>query len=110
MPRLRPGKSRNTSRCFRNPALSFLIPCPNCGPRSAYDFRCGGEVLTRPQPGAPEDEWVDYFFYRNNTAGVHREWWYHKFGCRRWFLADRDTVTNGVVRAFWPEDAPQEAT
>jgi heterotetrameric sarcosine oxidase delta subunit len=66
-------------------------------------------VLVRPQPGAHADEWVNYFYYRQNRAGIQREWWYHKLGCRRWFLADRDTVTNDVVSAFWPEDAPQPA-
>ena len=90
--------------------MSFLVPCPNCGPRSAYDFRCGGEVLTRPDPDAPSDEWVRYFYYRRNEAGVHLEWWYHRFGCRRWFTAERDTRSNQVVQSFWPEDASQRAS
>ena len=31
--------------------MSFLIPCPNCGKRSVYEFRFGGEVKTRPAAG-----------------------------------------------------------
>ena len=31
--------------------MSFLMPCPHCGDRSVYEFRFGGEVKQRPQPG-----------------------------------------------------------
>lgn len=83
--------------------MAFLVACPNCGERNVYEFRFGGEVTTRPSPDASEDEWSDYFYARRNIAGVQREWWYHKLGCRKWFLADRDTVTNEVSRTAWPE-------
>src|SRR5205814_9391619 len=36
--------------------------------------------------------------FRRNVAGVQREWWNHRFGCRLWFLAERDTRTNEVLR------------
>ena len=73
------------------------------------DFRFGGEALTRPGVTAPIEEWTRYYYFRQNLAGVQREWWYHKFGCRKWFLAERDTRTNQVFRTFWP-DAQAEAT
>ena len=30
---------------------------------------------------------------RKNPRGVHREQWLHTQGCRRWFMATRDTVS-----------------
>ncbi len=80
-----------------------MLTCPNCGERSAYDFTFGGEVQTRPAPDAPEDTWTKYFYYRANQAAVQCEWWYHKYGCRRWLMADRDSVTNRIDRTFWPQ-------
>lgn len=83
--------------------MSFLVPCPNCGPRSAYEFRYGGEHNPRPTPPVPDDVWTDYLYGRRNEAGRHTEWWYHRMGCRRWFLALRDTVSNTVIETRWPE-------
>jgi sarcosine oxidase subunit delta len=85
--------------------MAFLVPCPNCGERSVYEFRCAGEVTTRPGPDAPHGELTAYLYARKNVAGEQREWWYHKFGCRRWFIGVRDTVTNEVLRTGWPEEA-----
>ena len=31
---------------------------------------------------------------------MQREWWYHRFGCERWFQAERDTRTNEVERVI----------
>jgi sarcosine oxidase subunit delta len=86
--------------------VSFLLPCPHCGPRSAYEFRFGGEVKQRPAPGAPEERWVDYIYTKTNEAGVQKEWWYHRDGCRQWIQALRNTVSNEVLEAFFPEETP----
>jgi sarcosine oxidase subunit delta len=45
--------------------------------------------------------WADYVFMRSNTRGLHREQWVHAHGCRRWFKAERDTVSYDIV-ATWP--------
>ncbi len=82
--------------------MSFLLPCPQCGPRDVYEFRWGGEVSERPAPGSPGDVWVSYLYLRQNEAGAQREWWYHRMGCQRWFVAVRDTVTNDVTSTSWP--------
>ena len=77
----------------------LLIPCPWCGPRAESEFTCGGEAdIARPlDPTALSDrEWGDYLFMRTNTRGAHREQWHHSFGCRRWFVVERDTVTYAV--------------
>ena len=58
--------------------MSFLLPCPNCGPRPVDEFTCTGEVTVRPK-------------------SVQREWWCHRNGCEAWFTAERDTRTNEVL-------------
>jgi sarcosine oxidase, subunit delta len=88
--------------------VSFLLKCPNCGERSVYEFRFGGEYRPRPARDAPDSVWVEYVYSRENKNGVHREWWYHRDGCGAWFLAQRDTVTNNVLATGWPESAEQD--
>ena len=92
--------------------MSFLVPCPQCGPRDVYEFRWGGVQSRRPAPDSPRETWVSYLYLRDNVAGTQQEWWYHRAGCRRWLLAVRDTRTNVVARAFWPPrpTAPPETT
>ena len=82
--------------------MSFLLPCPQCGPRDVYEFRWGGARSRRPAPDSPREAWVAYLYLRENPAGRLQEWWYHRMGCRRWFLAVRDTRSNEVAHTFWP--------
>ncbi|MFQ5829745.1 MAG: sarcosine oxidase subunit delta [Candidatus Methylomirabilia bacterium] len=83
--------------------MSFLLPCPQCGVRDVYEFRWGGEYSSRPARGSPPSVWTGYLYLRTNAAGPQEEWWYHRMGCRQWFLAVRDTRTNAVERTYWPE-------
>ncbi len=46
-----------------------------------------------------------YVYFRRNAAGVQREWWHHRFGCQSWFLAERDTRTNEVLKTEPPRPA-----
>jgi heterotetrameric sarcosine oxidase delta subunit len=80
----------------------LLLSCPNCGARNVTEFRFGGEQHLRPQdPQAASDaEWNDFVYLRVNLRGVQREWWYHRAGCGLWFLAERNTGTNEVLRTF----------
>ena len=56
-----------------------------------------GEVTSRPPLGSSSlRELTDYVYFRDNLAGVQREWWQNRAGCGEWFLADRDTRTNEV--------------
>lgn len=78
----------------------LLIKCPWCGERDESEFNCGGEAgITRPEdPFALSDaEWADYLFMRSNPRGAHKELWNHGQGCRRWFTAERDTVTYKIA-------------
>ena len=87
--------------------MSFLLPCPNCGERSVYEFRFGGEIKQRPALDAPIEQWADYRFNRVNAAGVQTEWWFHSSGCRQWLQAVRNTVSNEVLQTYFPgEERP----
>ena len=73
----------------------LIVPCPNCGPRNSADFRYVGESRPRPDPNAASpEEWRAYLYERANPAGILRETWYCRSGCRRYFVLERDTVTN----------------
>ncbi len=63
--------------------MSFLLTCPNCGPRDVQEFRYGGELFAAG--GAA------------NLPGPQRERWYHRLGCRQWLVAERDVRTNDVL-------------
>ena len=77
--------------------MSFLLPCPNCGPRDVNEFVCAGELTSRPQESPSLRELATYVYFRRNVAGVQREWWFHRLGCETWFHAERDTRTNDVL-------------
>ena len=75
----------------------ILLPCPNCGPRNAAEFRYVGESHVRPDPNtATPQEWRAYLYLRDNPAGWVSETWLHRAGCRRYLVVERHTVTNEV--------------
>ena len=77
--------------------MSFLLTCPNCGPRDVSEFRYGGQI---PPICAESSRPI-----ASNLPGPQRERWYHRFGCRRWLFADRDVRSNEVFRTTWLDDA-----
>ena len=89
--------------------MSFLLPCPNCGPRDVNEFVCAGEVTYRPKRDPTLVQLTSYLYFRRNVAGVQREWWYHRFGCELWFQAERDTRTNEVLTTEVVHGARDEA-
>ena len=75
--------------------MSFLLACPNCGPRNIYEFRFGGEAKSRPDENSVTgEEWADYVYLAKNVCGLQKEWWFHTKGCGCWFTVVRDTRTN----------------
>ena len=81
----------------------FLIECPWCGERDETEFSCVGEAhIVRPKkPEKLSDEqWADYLFMRKNPKGEHREQWLHAAGCRRYFNAERDTVSYQIKGTY----------
>ena len=78
----------------------ILLPCPWCGPRDAEEFGYAGEPHARPDPlTTSTEQWRSYLYLRRNVAGWTTERWYHRLGCRRYLLLERDTVTNEVRTA-----------
>ena len=81
----------------------FIIKCPWCGERDQGEFSCHGEAhIVRPKdPDALTDEqWGDYVFFRKNPKGIHYERWIHAHGCRRWFNAVRNTITDEFIGTY----------
>lgn len=86
------------------------ITCPWCGPRAESEFSCGGEAhIVRPldTDALDDKQWGDYLFMRKNPKGQHFEQWHHSQGCRRWFNAERDTVTYRFKQFYKPGEGPQ---
>lgn len=76
--------------------MSFLLTCPNCGPRDVSEFRYGGQILV---PASETSSALG-----SNLPGPQRERWYHRLGCRRWLAAERDVQTNHVLGTAWLEE------
>jgi len=76
-----------------------LMNCPLNGWRNIGEFVFGGEVTEMPAPDAPTAEWADHVFMENNAAGVVREWWLHA-PSTYWFVAERDTVRDVVLKTY----------
>ena len=71
-----------------------------------------GERPLEARPASRPDrrELNAYNYFRRNVAGVQREWWFHRSGCRAWFIAERDTtmqygVEEGAKSGFERVDA-----
>jgi heterotetrameric sarcosine oxidase delta subunit len=90
--------------------MSYLLTCPNCGVREVTDFGYGGELSPRPRQRPSFRELNEYNYFKVNRAGVQREWWFHRSGCRVWFIAERDTTTNEVIFTALPNEAPPPRT
>ena len=80
----------------------LILTCPNCGDRSASEFRFGGEYNPRPKDpfACNDEEWTDYLYLRNNRMDMQTEWWYHNVGCGIWFLVERKTQTNQITKTY----------
>jgi heterotetrameric sarcosine oxidase delta subunit len=79
------------------------IPCPHCGSRDVREFSYTGDAtVRRPDPAAPNarERFIDYVYLRDNPAGLHRELWYHGFGCQSYLVVTRDTRNHAIVSAI----------
>jgi methylglutamate dehydrogenase subunit B len=75
------------------------IKCPYCGERSLDEFVYHGDAtLMRPDPQSATamSDFVSYAFERTNTAGAHRELWYHAAGCHAWLVVTRNLTTHAI--------------
>ena len=82
----------------------IIVNCPYCGDRNVTEFRCVGESKKRPDPITTDKEtWRAYLYLKDNPAGWVTETWYHRAGCRRYFAAERHTVTNEIRETRRPD-------
>ena len=89
----------------------FLINCPWCGQREQAEFSCHGQAhIVRPKNSndLSDEQWGDYVFFRDNPKGIHYERWVHVHGCRRWFNAVRNTVTDELLATYKPSESAPE--
>ena len=85
-----------------------IMPCPLNGPRNISEFVCAGEVVAMPEPNrASNAEWADYVFLHTNAADVVREWWCH-VPTAFWFIAERDTRTDEILRTYKASEVFEE--
>ncbi len=81
-----------------------IMRCPFNGDRNINEFQCAGEVAPMPDPADVSDEaWRDHLWLSANEAGVVREWWCH-LPTSYWFIAERNTVTDEIVRTYPPDE------
>ena len=80
----------------------LLLECPYCGVAAdETELAAGGEAhLKRETVGSLDAEFEEYLFMRENPRGVHFERWRHAYGCGKWFLAARDTMTLEVFGTY----------
>lgn len=83
-----------------------LLTCPVNGTRPVSEFAYGGEIRIAPDPQSSSDaQWADFVFNRNGAPGIKREWWCHT-PSNTWFIAERDTEKDRVLRAWLPGSEP----
>ena len=90
----------------------LTLTCPYCHTSAdETELAPGGQAhLKRHGPGSTDDQFEAYMFARANPRGVHFERWRHAYGCGKWFLAARCTLTLevfGTYKAQCPEPPPE---
>jgi len=86
-----------------------ILTCPLNGPRNITEFQCRGAVRAMPDPEACDDAaWTDYVWNAENRLGVVREWWCH-VPTGTWFIAERDTATDEILRTYFAAELDREA-
>ena len=72
------------------------------------EFITMGEVGEMPDPQQTgDDEWAQYIWMANTSVGVVREWWCH-VPTSYWFIAERNTVTDEILRTYPVTDIYRE--
>lgn len=67
------------------------------------EYRVIGESKKRPDVATSSPkEWRTYLYTKSNLADWVTETWFHRAGCRRYFTAERHTVTNEVRQTRLP--------
>ena len=79
-----------------------ILTCPMNGPRNINEFQSFGPVRDHLDPDTTSDaDWSRGLFRAENRRGVVVEWWRH-VPSNLFFLAERDIVSNVIVRTYLP--------
>ncbi len=82
-----------------------LLQCPLNGLRNIDEFQSFGPLREKLDPDKASDaEWGLHLFRFDNRKGVVMEWWRH-VPSNVFFIAERDTGSNEIIRTFLPSDA-----
>ena len=82
-----------------------ILNCPLNGPRNISEFTYGGEYNPLPDPEqSSKQAWAEHVFFHDNRAGLVTEWWMHT-ATAYWFLADRNTITDEILRTYRVSEA-----
>ena len=85
-----------------------LLTCPLNGIRNISEFIYGGEYHPMPDHiHSLSREWAEHVFFHENDAGIVTEWWCHT-ASSFWFLAQRDTITDEIIRTFRTDEIFKE--
>ncbi|MBZ9856415.1 MULTISPECIES: sarcosine oxidase subunit delta [unclassified Mesorhizobium] len=83
------------------------LDCPMNGLRNIDEFRSFGPVRQTLDADATADaDWAKHLFRADNRKGVVTEWWRH-VPSNFFFLAERDVVTNEIIRTYAPGEGNQ---
>lgn len=78
------------------------LTCPMNGPRNIDEFQCFGPVRDKLDPDTASDaDWSRHLFRAENRRGMVVEWWRH-VPSNLFFLAERDIVSNTIIRTYLP--------
>ena len=90
----------------------MIINHPLLGPRDSSEFVYLGDANLINRPNWQDDnavrQFVDYGYLRDNTAGLHRELWFHEYGDRSWLVVTRDTVSHEIKEVRLASDVATE--
>ena len=86
----------------------MIINHPLLGPRDAAEFVYLGDasLIDRPdwQSDTAADDFYEYQYLRDNTAGETRELWFHEQGDRSWLVVTRNTLTHEITKVELARD------
>ncbi len=91
----------------------MIINHPRLGPRDSAEFVYKGDAGLIERPFGTDtsiEQMHDYAYLRDNTAGAHRELWYHEQGDRSWLIVTRDTVTHEILDVALARPPADKAT
>jgi sarcosine oxidase subunit delta len=80
--------------------LKLTCPCCKIIADETELTPAGEAHISRLIDNSTDEEFGSYLFSRKNPKGVHFERWVHTYGCGKWFIAARCTITLEVFGTY----------